>query len=83
MIPGSTLLLWMQVRSRMVKNIKETIKLLSEFKPGTSAKRKEMGKKLAKTVEALIQDVLIELKYSAKLLTEVCCALSHAACIEL
>jgi hypothetical protein len=77
-----TLPLWMQVRTRMVNSIKEVIKQLSEFKPGTSAKRRELGSKLAKTVEALIQDVLIELKYSVKLLPEVCGFVFHATCIE-
>ena len=61
----------MQVRQRMVNHIKETIKQLSEFKPDNSSKQQEMQRKLASTIEELIQDTLIELKYSAKLLPEV------------
>ena len=55
----------------MVGHIKETIKILSEFKPEFSSKQEEKQGKLASTIEALIQDTLIELKYSAKLLPEV------------
>lgn len=55
----------------MVSHIKETIKILSEFKAESSSKQEEMQGKLASTIEALIQDTLIELKYSAKLLPEV------------
>lgn len=55
----------------MVNHIKETIKQLSEFKPDNSSKQQEMQRKLASTIEELIQDTLIELKYSAKLLPEV------------
>lgn len=57
----------------MVNNIKETINKLSAFKPGISDDKKyENEGELASTIQALIQDVWVELKYSAKLLPEVC-----------
>lgn len=63
----------------MVGNIKEIISKLSDFKPGTSSKVEEMGAKLASTVQNLVQDVLIELKYSAELHpTQVSCIVHPA-----
>lgn len=58
----------LQVRKNMVKGLKDVIGTLAKLKPG--ADEKALAKELLKNFFALVEDVLIEVKYSLKLVQD-------------